>query len=708
MKIKYILYLFLLLFIFSNPSFSKTVTLSNNKISLDIAIEENNNIYLSQISDFKGQTEFIKNPSKEPLWSFTAKKNEDFAGEEIKLSAINASALKKNINKTRATLTWKDVKVGDMKQGFDVTLKITLKEENSYWDFNISKNPEYGIWTVSFPNIAGLDVTKGNEFFYPICGGILDNNFETGSFVQPYPYYGCAMQFCSLTKDNSSLYLCPEDLKCKLKLYSCTTPTPGEMTYNINLIPTNMAVAGKEYKQEYKFNIAVVKGDNYNVCKKYRKWGIDNKFTPFARGPIDQRKDLPQWWKDNCVWFTCNFDMPLDWAYEMLDDLSAPLIVHMYQWSKYVFDSHYPNMLPQKDNVLGDMEEFRKHNAKLMPYTNGRLVDTNQSDYYKKFGDILLGVNEKGEHRSTVYQSAGTNNMESCVWSPYGDCYCKEVCDILKTIDYDVLYVDQLGTVSPMTCFSKEHNHSLGAGENWVAGYNKLLKKVREELNSIKGEGVPITTECSAEAFDVDAYLAFGEWGHALSETSSQMYVYNGYITKFGTIYDESDFTTDNSLPAINKTAVALCKGYQLGWHLRINSYKDPFGTHYKDAVKARMYAKEYFNLGEMVRPVKFVTEIPTKNIYWCFLTEKGEYDFPSVRTCSINYKGKTMICFASVEPEKNITFEWEAKAEDMNLEEKSVYKISEIYPNEKEYSSTEIGGSVLLKPWEIKILVVE
>ncbi|MCQ2560050.1 MAG: NADH-quinone oxidoreductase subunit A, partial [Clostridia bacterium] len=44
---------------------------------------------------------------------------------------------------------------------FDVEAKITLSENNSYWDINISENKDYGFWSVVYPAFSPLD-TENN------------------------------------------------------------------------------------------------------------------------------------------------------------------------------------------------------------------------------------------------------------------------------------------------------------------------------------------------------------------------------------------------------------------------------------------------------------------------------------------------------------------------------------------------------------------
>ncbi|MBQ0104962.1 MAG: hypothetical protein KBT47_02870, partial [Armatimonadetes bacterium] len=440
-----------------------------------------------------------------------------------------------------------------------------------------------------------------------------------------------------------------------------------------------------DYKQEYKYNIAVVKGDNYDVCKKYRKWGIDNKFIPFAMGRFADRKDIPNWWKDICVWLCCDIydkkDYSTDWTIDAVRFLDMQVGIHLYQWSENIYDTHYPNMLPARENVKDDLPRLCENNVIIMPYTNGHIVDRAQSDWYTKFGDTLLLEKENGNFVKSPYQSVNTENMEACPASDYQDCYYNEAMNVLRTLKPDALYTDQLGSTPAETCFSDEHRHAPGGGDFWTKTYNNLLNKIRKDINAEREEPIIMTTECSAEVMPVDAWLACAEWGDGLTDTNSQMYVFSGYRAKFGVIVFEEEMNRDDSLPAINKTAVALCKGYQLGWQLTNEGSggnlvcKYPkFGNHLKDAAHARYAGREYFNLGEMVRPVKFINDIPTRDIWWKYYGEEKTRAYPTVRTCSYYYKGKTMVCLSSVNPDSDTEVSFEANPSDLYLKNKSSY----------------------------------
>ncbi|MBQ0106237.1 MAG: hypothetical protein KBT47_09445 [Armatimonadetes bacterium] len=110
-----------------------------------------------------------------------------------------------------------------------------------------------------------------------------------------------------------------------------------------------------------------------------------------------------------------------------------------------------------------------------------------------------------------------------------------------------------------------------------------------------------------------------------------------------------------------------------------------------------------------MVRNVKITSPVPTEKIYWQNFALQSEKDYPLIRTCSFNYKGKTMVCITSISLNDTIKVDWTVSAKDLYLKTKSSYTIKEIFPEKKQVSKgKEIKASVSVKPLETKIFIIE
>ena len=706
-------------------------TISNKKISIEFSYGVNDSVIISQIKDVATGTKFIKSPS----WSFLT----ITAMQGDKKIDFDASAPRDDFKVVncgdKIVFAWKNLHSAEMTSGFDIVATCTLKDENSYWDLEMSSNSEYGIERIGYPLLSGIDAQDGDEFLYPQRGGRIYTEFSDPKgfkLIRPCGieyttdmgfYAPGTMQLMSLTKkgkNDVSLYLCPEDKNEFMKTINITYLQPNNLLYATRHYADHIGKAGEGFKLHAPVNYAVVQGDWYNVAKKYRKWGIENNFSVFANGRLEDRTDLPDWFKYNNVWF--KYDGRID---ESKDEILAsqkymdmPVIVHTYTYSKYEFDTHYPNWVPVREKTLGDFTAFQEHNMHVMPYTNGHIVDINQSPAYKEYGDILLQKDEKGNNYYENWAAdLGANNNSACIDSPYYDVFLNEAKNILAHTNYDSLYIDQIGAMGVYPCYNKLHNH---AANNIVyTGYNNLIKDLRKQLSEIKGEGVPITTEDSSEAFAFDGWLRINDGDPDLMENPANMVIYSDYVVNFGQFYIAYDERDRRDKCSKIKVAMNLTKGYQMGWSIGQSRefVVDPiFASYFKSVCKAREVFTEYFNFGEMVRQVKY--DCPNINSYYWFHSAhencQETRDFKSVWSCSYNYKGKTMVCFTSIGDDM-IEVNWEALARDLNLKEKK-HTITQVYADGKKVKKifANKGNKKLIKskftimPYEVAVFIVD
>lgn len=673
-------------------------TLSNKQISLDLSIQPKET-FIKQITNVAKGTSFLSGNNGE-LWTIVIKKDKDYAGKEMSLTPAMAEKVFVDKTPTKITATWKNVKASGMNSGFDVTCTCEINGENSYWDAYISANPEYGIWSFTYPRVNNLNPVQGDQIFWPARGGRLYTEFDNPEgleIIRPRGdvshskdigfYTPGIMQVVSLIKGEASLYMCQEDPDSNEKTVNLTQIENNNFVYTPRLFAPHTGEANFDYRQAYPQNLAVVNGDCYNVMKKYRKWGLSCNYGVFANGRMEDRKDLPDWFKENNVWFHWNSEGEDNYK-ELLksqDFIDMPAICHVYGHSEYYFDTHYPNWCPTRDYLIDQYKEVQAHNMHIMPYTNGHLVDINLSEYYKEYGDDMIALDEKGEVYFEPWSvDHGAKDVSACICGCYPEVYKGELKKLLKETNFDAIYMDQLGAVSFYPCFNELHKDKhTHAGNFWTKGYRKLISEVRKELSEESGKLIPTTTEDSADYNNFDGWLRINDGDPNLMPISSNMFVYSDYVVNFGVYNNQNEMINNDQVSAINKTAINLTQGFQLGWNVGNGGefFKYPkYGAYFKSACKAREAFVKYFNFGEMVRPVKINSENPTMNLYyfWHSASDKdqGNIDFPTIRTCSFNYKGKTMLCFTNISDE-SIKVDFSCKATDLNLRDKAVYNIN-------------------------------
>ncbi|MBQ0104445.1 MAG: hypothetical protein KBT47_00200, partial [Armatimonadetes bacterium] len=351
---------FLLFLIFLSVTVSaKTYEVKNRDIKIAVTLYDKNPI-ISSIQDLKTGQEFIGDTDRNStLWTVTLKHKGRF--EEMPGYVITP----KNAEKTEIIkkgnsliLNFYNVRDDEMEEGFFVTCSVSLDKNNSYWDMTVNPGKIYGIWEVAYPFISNLDTQNGDCFMIPAQGDVFLREFDSEkgfpdparqdlvSYTKNYTYgYPSRMQYSSLTKGRSTLYMCPEDNTVMFKTISFTTQKPNTMNVNPTYFPADMGIGGKKFTLPKPYNIAVIQGDWFDAAKKYRKWGIDSHYAPFAKGKIEDRKDLPDWWKNLCWCVRASIDHSYYRTENVIDtikDFKVPPLVHLYSWSIYRHDTHYP------------------------------------------------------------------------------------------------------------------------------------------------------------------------------------------------------------------------------------------------------------------------------------------------------------------------------------------------------------------------------
>lgn len=728
----------ILILLLSVSLFAQDFTLENKDMSLKLT-NKNKQVYLSSIYDKSTKTEFIKDVKYETgIWDLSVKKANDFSGKEILLYPQNAENINIKETKDKILITWTNVKTSEMISGFNVRATIEMNEKGSYWSIDVSPNKDYGIWYVSYPKINDIQVQNGDAYMFPFRGqGYLIKEFTENGFKDPgsrkeaykkelsylSPLF---LQFSFLTKDNVSLYMSSEDINFYAKNTVGNLANPYHLLQINRSYVENMGVDNIGFSQPYKYHITTIKGDWYNVCKYYRDFGIKNNAPAFKSGKIISRNDIPDWLKNNIYWMRWYNHIGrkgYEGVLSTTEYVGIKPALHSYSWStQFEFDTRYPNFYPAKEEYKKDVDYLEKLGYNIMPYTNAHLVDMGLSQIAKDLGSDLLSVDCNGKYYPEPYfPEKGTDFNACCIKSPYYKAYYDEMIKCIKECPFNALYIDQIGASYQTLCFNTNHNHNVGGGDYYVKTYNELIDELRKDLSEIKGEPIPLSTEDSAEAFNFDFWIRCNDSMAENMETPMIETIFSQYRMYFGDhLYDKwesksPDFSEyepyDGNITAIHKVGVSLVNGIQVGWCAgavdELNKHKE-FGKVYKDIIYARQAGLNYFNHGELMRKVEFVNEIPTANITWNHFSGYSQTDSPIVKTGSFNYNNKTMVCFINVS-NKSVPVEWKSNYNDLGLTNKKSYTFNEFYPiQQKKITSKDLKGKFTLKPYEIKLIVID
>lgn len=180
----------------------------------------------------------------------------------------------------------------------------------------------------------------------------------------------------------------------------------------------------------------------------------------------------------------------------MFEQAKAEGITHFFiaGWNRQGFDTNYPEYLP--DMELGsswDLAEgvryVREHGGFVTFYVNVRIFDTG-SDYWAPLGQKWALKGPQGELSTEVYDPP-TVFAALCPGQPDWQKWVTDTAGwMVRGFGARGMYLDQLGSATPLPCYDESHGHvdpATGGHHHGLfnQGYLKLLRDVRARLKAL-------------------------------------------------------------------------------------------------------------------------------------------------------------------------------------------------------------------------------
>lgn len=509
-------------------------------------------------------------------------------------------------------LNWHNIDIGEEKDILDVSVKIELPDGSSlssWWISVDNRSKVYGLWEVHFPLLFPLGKAKEVDVAVPRSNwGYLYRQLGE-SISGYYPSCDWPMQFISLNKNDSGLYLACHDPDAWTKSFSYK---PGSAFY-FDVRVENMGIAGSDF-HSFPFAIGVYEGNWLRACKIYREWALKN--APWTRkGPLTKRKDTPEIIKNLGLWIqgggTREEVVPS--MLKAQEFFQVPLGIHWYNWHQIGFDTEYPNYFPYKPGFPQGVKELTSRGIIAMPYINGRLWDSSLASF-KNEAIVWCAKQLNGEPYIEVYNPQ-VKHAVMCPYSKFWQDKINEIVErLIKECGVNAIYIDQIGAAGSVLCFDKNHGHPLGGGGYWVSGYRELLRRVKEKASG----KVAITTENNAEPYmdGVDAFLIWNP--RHPDEIPMMTAVYSGYTIYFSSpTHGYSDTISFTMLEGRD-----FIWGCQLGWmgfELLSPEHKDK-AEFLKTLAKYRVASLKYIVYGELlgeIAPLSSPSEVKGTWFQW-------------------------------------------------------------------------------------------
>ncbi len=511
-----------------------------------------------------------------------------------------------------------------------VRVEATLapqKSENAVtWDLRIvNDNPQCGLWHVVFPQIAIKDLGEGGRVFVPVTAGIeLANLWSTADKKGgTYPSGWTCMQYmAAYNKAGTGLYIGVHDPFGSTKdIFAEGQPARHAVILRFDHPVPNMGKAGTGFVLPGQARWQLLRGDWFDAAQIYRTWVSQNaKWWP-TLGP-EGRGDTPKWMREMPAWVmtggSASECVPKVKAFAQT--LGVPVGFHWYNWHQIPFDNDYPHYFPPKEGFREGVAELKAAGVHPMPYINGRLWDTHDKGAQDwEFTRIALPAATKDEASKPYIESYGSketdgNNVKLAVMCPATSLWQNQVRDIVLRLFNECsvsgVYIDQIAAAAPRLCFDASHGHALGGGHWWTEGYWTMLSTIR----AAKPAECMITTECNAEPYVkwLDGYLTWHWQEQNMVPAFSA--VYGGALQMFGRAYRGGP---SQDLANRMKAGQQLVFGEQIGWFGPEVIDRPDSGNFLRNCIQLRWRLREYFYRGQMARPPRWTTQVPTVTADW-------------------------------------------------------------------------------------------
>lgn len=557
---------------------------------------------------------------KSIFWELTLRKKNN---EKQLLSSGTArwqiSKLKKNGRNYEAVITWK------LPDGLSAVSHLRILDRRIELDLKVN-NPTTNILLeeIMFPAFRLAKKQQGRDILvHPSQSGVLYYNPTVGTTPRPY-YYPTGwlnMQFGAYYDTAGGVYFSPEDPVGNVKQYSVRGRNGDlEVCWSHSVPFSPGQKGGNSFSIDGSAALELFKGDWFDAGQCYKRF-VSAKAKWWI--PDLPRKSTPKWFRDNTLWishWTFNANdmrkMPV-YLKRLRDYLGLPFGVHWYRWYDKA-KGGMPHFIPKKQ-VLELIKKIQSYDIKVKPYIDNRLWSELdgpgcKTDWmFSSHGRKFAVKNRDGSLNYERYRK----ECRDVVMCPACPQWQQMMCDITERMaayGFDMVYHDQVAASRPFVCSDPNHGHSLNSNRAWVKGYRKmfaLISRLRSKFPRLCHD-----TEDAADAY-LSIFDGFMPWRWTdNNQVPLFASVYSGRVQFTGREFDHT--TKGDSGSFFVKTASQMVNAEQIGWFTLNQLLQDSRRPLYiKQMAHLRKALLEYFNEGEMLKPLKFKAPLPEQTMLW-------------------------------------------------------------------------------------------
>ena len=516
-----------------------------------------------------------------------------------------------------------------------VSYILTAFSEDTYIEWTVevvNENDEWSVMSVSYPS---PEMTADYfDYFMPLTSGIVikdagNKSYESDSDQE----YLVRMHHFAVYGKKDGIYVGIEDPDSYVKRYR-TLVKDGKAELRVDFIGINGNLSGNSFKVNGTSKWQYFEGDWYDATLIYADFVYKKaKWLPDINE--NGRPDTPQKFKEIPFWvfdYIPNTERQRDnyprsfigvnlmsdrWYKDVIKlkrELGVPLAYHVYNWHHIPFNVEYPHFMPAKDEFKKGCKELKKENVYIFPYINSVSWEADDHEMnhemtFKNTGKYGCTVKEDGSnlyfpYPQTTISGKTVDLAPMCPsYEKWHDINYDTIRKMERELDIDGIYLDQVSCFIK-SCYNPEHGHTLGGGNYWVEGYNKMMEKIKagRQRDSF------YYSECNTEGY-MKAFDGFLTWMWvANGDVPAYPLVYSGYIQLLGRITDGKKKEDVEFYKY--ETAKSLLYGQQIGWTNADILHDKERLDFLKKIVSARYKYKDLFINPKMLRPPYVKTEL--------------------------------------------------------------------------------------------------
>ena len=507
---------------------------------------------------------------------------------------------------------WERIDLPGEPAAVDVEARVVLDQKSgkSRWGIKVeNRSTRYGLKYVRYPYLCAIAEPGKADLLMPsknagarICRAYDSERNARPTFYSP-GYY--PMMFAYMT-GGKGLYVSAEDGECRAKRLVFGKRNSAYFETETE----NSGFSGKASSgPRYEVTVTPFSGDWWQAARLYREWALQCEWS--KKGTIAARKDFPRSLSDAHVWLLDGGEAKSVTGRVtkvLADHPNLKLAMEWIYWNHMPWDTDYPEFFPSRAGVPEGMSALKDRGVFVMPYTNGRLWQTDLAGFRYAQKDATKDAD--GNFWLDHYAGGAFAVMCPCA-KDWQEVLRNNSRRVVQELHAGGVYLDQIAASASRPCFAAGHGHPLGGGNHWWKGYRQVLSKIHEDYSAV---GAAITSEGTGDSWldVIDGYLI------ATEATGGDVpffpFVYSGRAVYFGSRLPQ----TESRDAQFFVHARALLGGIVPGWVHLTQCRTDEGRTKLEDLFRlgeARQAAADYFAYGTLEDELR-ISDVQEKIVF--------------------------------------------------------------------------------------------